>query len=148
MIKIVKKDEKYFSDYVRLQNECFIHPYTLKNMDDEYHDNPFSNFLFALYGDEVVGYIDYLLTFNSATIMQICVDQKYRRKHIASLLLNEMENTFPKEGENRVDFVTLEVRKSNIAAQELYKKFNYELVTTKRNYYEDGEDALYMVKGV
>ena len=148
MIKIVKKDEKYFSDYVRLQNECFIHPYTLKNMDDEYHDNPFSNFLFALYGDEVVGYIDYLLTFNSATIMQICVDQKYRRKHIASLLLNEMENTFPKEGENRVDFVTLEVRKSNIAAQELYKKYNYELVTTKRNYYEDGEDALYMVKGV
>ncbi|MCI6330114.1 MAG: ribosomal protein S18-alanine N-acetyltransferase [Erysipelotrichaceae bacterium] len=148
MIKIVKKDEKYFSDYVRLQNECFRHPYTLKNMDDEYHDNPFSNFLFALYGDEVVGYIDYLLTFNSATIMQICVDQKYRRKHIASLLLNEMENTFPKEGENRVDFVTLEVRKSNIAAQELYKKFNYELVTTKRNYYEDGEDALYMVKGV
>lgn len=148
MIKIVKKDEKYFSDYVRLQNECFIHPYTLKNMDDEYHDNPFSNFLFALYGDEVVGYIDYLLTFNSATIMQICVDQKYRRKHIASLLLEEMENTFPKEGENRVDFVTLEVRKSNIAAQELYKKFNYELVTTKRNYYEDGEDALYMVKGV
>ena len=148
MIKIVKKDEKYFSDYVRLQNECFRHPYILKNMDDEYHDNPFSNFLFALYGDEVVGYIDYLLTFNSATIMQICVDQKYRRKHIASLLLNEMENTFPKEGENRVDFVTLEVRKSNIAAQELYKKFNYELVTTKRNYYEDGEDALYMVKGV
>ena len=148
MIKIVKKDEKYFSDYVRLQNECFIHPYTLKNMDDEYHDNPFSNFLFALYGDEVVGYIDYLLTFNSATIMQICVDQKYRRKHIASLLLEEMENTFPKEGENRVDFVTLEVRKSNIAAQELYKKFNHELVTTKRNYYEDGEDALYMVKGV
>ncbi|MDY5669756.1 MAG: ribosomal protein S18-alanine N-acetyltransferase [Bacilli bacterium] len=148
MIKIVKKDEKYFSDYVRLQNECFIHPYTLKNMDDEYHDNPFSNFLFALYGDEVVGYIDYMLTFNSATIMQICVDQKYRRKHIASLLLNEMEKTFPKEGENRVDFVTLEVRKSNIAAQELYKKFNYELVTTKRNYYEDGEDALYMVKGV
>ena len=148
MIKIVKKDEKYFSDYVRLQNECFIHPYTLKNMDDEYHDNPFSNFLFALYGDEVVGYIDYLLTFNSATIMQICVDQKYRRKHIASLLLEEMENTFQKEGENRVDFVTLEVRKSNIAAQELYKKHNYELVTTKRNYYEDGEDALYMVKGV
>ena len=148
MIQIVEKDEKYFSDYVRLQNECFIHPYTLKNMDDEYHDNPFSNFLFALYGDEVVGYIDYLLTFNSATIMQICVDQKYRRKHIASLLLEEMENTFPKEGENRVDFVTLEVRKSNIAAQELYKKFNYELVTTKRNYYEDGEDALYMVKGV
>ena len=148
MIKIVKKDEKYFSDYVRLQNECFAHPYTLKNMDDEYHDNPFSNFLFALYGDEVVGYIDYLLTFNSATIMQICVDQKYRRKHIASLLLSEMENTFPKEGENRVDFVTLEVRKSNIAAQELYKKYNYELVTTKRNYYEDGEDALYMVKGV
>ena len=60
----------------------------------------------------------------------------------------EQKTTFPKEGENRVDFVTLEVRKSNIAAQELYKKYNYELVTTKRNYYEDGEDALYMVKGV
>ena len=93
MIKIVKKDEKYFSDYVRLQNECFRHPYTLKNMNDEYHDNPFSNFLFALYGDEVVGFIDYLLTFNSATIMQICMKQKYKKKNNTSLQHEEMEHT-------------------------------------------------------
>ena len=43
---------------------------------------------------------------------------------------------------------TLEVRVSNTPAINLYKKLGFIVVTTKKQYYSDGEDAYYMVKGV
>jgi ribosomal-protein-alanine N-acetyltransferase len=43
--------------------------------------------------------------------------------------------------------MTLEVRRSNIAALELYKEFDYRAVGVRPNYYVDeGEDAIVMVK--
>ncbi len=39
---------------------------------------------------------------------------------------------------------TLEVRVSNVAAQSLYDKLGYQVVGTRRHYYQDGEDAYIM----
>ena len=41
---------------------------------------------------------------------------------------------------------TLEVRVSNTVAINLYKSFGYEIVTTRKRYYENGEDAYLMLK--
>lgn len=39
----------------------------------------------------------------------------------------------------------LEVRASNLSAQQLYRKYEYEVVGRRRGYYrDDGEDALLM----
>ena len=43
--------------------------------------------------------------------------------------------------------MTLEVRRSNAAAIELYRQFDYRAVGIRPNYYVDeGEDAIVMVK--
>ena len=43
--------------------------------------------------------------------------------------------------------ITLEVRASNFAAQELYRRFGFEAVALRRGYYQDsGEDALVMMR--
>ena len=43
--------------------------------------------------------------------------------------------------------MTLEVRRSNTAALELYRQFDYRAVGVRPNYYVDeGEDAIVMVK--
>ena len=43
-------------------------------------------------------------------------------------------------------YATLEVRKSNVTAQNLYKSLGYVSVGVRKRYYEDnGEDALLMV---
>ena len=57
-----------------------------------------------------------------------------------------METLFPKDIENVVETVTLEVRESNLKAINLYTKNGYERVIVKPKYYSNGEDALYMVK--
>ena len=50
--------------------------------------------------------------------------------------------------EDPVEFITLEVRKSNEVAQKFYKKHKFEEITTKKSYYDDGEDALYFVRSI
>jgi ribosomal-protein-alanine N-acetyltransferase len=57
-----------------------------------------------------------------------------------------MEQSFPKEIDDLVESVTLEVRVSNKPATELYLKNGYKIVVVKSKYYKDGEDAIYMVK--
>lgn len=43
-------------------------------------------------------------------------------------------------------YVSLNVRVSNRAAVELYRKLNYQITMNKPNHYEDGEEAYYMRK--
>jgi ribosomal-protein-alanine N-acetyltransferase len=40
--------------------------------------------------------------------------------------------------------VTLEVRRSNLAARHLYRKFDFEERRLRRHYYGPGEDAIVM----
>jgi ribosomal-protein-alanine N-acetyltransferase len=44
--------------------------------------------------------------------------------------------------------ITLEVRVSNVGAQELYKKFGFEVIDLIPAYYSDGEDAYLMARTV
>ena len=50
--------------------------------------------------------------------------------------------------EDVVEFITLEVRVSNAPAIAFYKKHKFSEITIKKNYYSDGEDAIYMVRSL
>lgn len=130
-----------------VENESFVEPWSKDQLISDIVYNPYLKTIVALNDNIVVGFVIYLITFNSSTIYQIATRKEFRNKGIASSLLNEMEKTFIKDGEDKVEFVTLEVRKSNLVAQNLYKKNGYEEITIKKNYYSNGEDAIYMVKG-
>ena len=66
-----------------------------------------------------MGFIDFMITFNSATISQVAVTKEYREQGIASKLLEKMYETLPSSGEDIVEFITLEVRESNLPARSL-----------------------------
>ena len=42
--------------------------------------------------------------------------------------------------------ITLEVRVSNVVAINLYKSVGFNIVATRKKYYENGEDAYLMLK--
>ena len=142
--RFVKPED--FETVLKIENECFLEPYTRDQLKYEFEENPVNKIIVAESDGEVVGFIDYLITFNSATIMQIAVTSKFRGQGIATRLLTEMEQSFPKEIDDLVESVTLEVRVSNKPATELYLKNGYKIVVVKSKYYKDGEDAIYMVK--
>ena len=129
-----------------IEDESFINPFTKEDLLYEISQNPVSNFLVLEKDGLVVGFIDYWVTFDSATIDQIAVKKSERNQGFAKILLEKSINDLKELGE--VWFFTLEVRASNEPAINLYKSFGFQKVTIKEKYYDDGEDAIYMVKGL
>ncbi len=134
------------NDIYSLQKECFLEPWKEEDIAYELSKNPVNVFLVAVKDNKIVGYLDYIVTFNSSSIVQIAVNKIYRHQEIASSLLEKMISLLPSNGVEKVEFITLEVRKSNVAAVNLYHKFSFEDICLKPHYYKNGEDAIYMVK--
>ena len=129
-----------------IEDESFINPFTKEDLLYEISQNPVSNFFVLEKDGLVVGFIDYWVTFDSATIDQIAVKKSERNQGFAKILLEKSINDLKELGE--VSFFTLEVRASNEPAISLYKSFGFQKVTIKEKYYDDGEDAIYMIKGL
>ena len=144
--KVRKMVDEDLEQVLELENECFKEPWTKQQWLYELHDNPVNVILVLVDENKIIGFNNYMITFNSATISQIAVSKAYRRQGLAKRLLKEMEDSFIKDGDDKVETITLEVRETNQAAIALYENDGYEVITKKRHYYKDGEDAIYMVK--
>jgi [ribosomal protein S18]-alanine N-acetyltransferase len=95
----------------------------------------------------VVGYGGFWIVVDEAHISTIASDVKWRGHGIGELMLLAM---IERSIELRAHEVTLEVRVSNTVAQNLYRKYGFEVVGRRPGYYRDNdEDAdLMTVSGV
>lgn len=131
---------------VEIEEESFSVPFKRDDILYELENNPFSKTLVIEDGDKkIYGYIIFWITFDSATINRIAVRKNKRNRGFAGFLLQNAEKMRKK---NDVEMVTLEVRASNVPAISLYEKYGFLKITVKKQYYEDGEDAIYMMKGL
>ncbi len=130
-----------------LEKRIFKHPYTENQLLYELTENPVAHLYSAVVDGEVIGFIDFYITFDSSSIVQIGVKEEFRKKGVGNLLLGQMLKDLASQ-EEPVSFITLEVRASNEPAKKFYKKHRFEEITVKRAYYEDGEDAIYMVRSL
>lgn len=88
---------------------------------------------------EIVGYGGLWNIADEAHISTIATHPQYRGRGWGEILLVGM---IRKALVLKATYVVLEVRVSNTVAQNLYKKFGFETVDIKRNYYSNnGEDA-------
>jgi ribosomal-protein-alanine N-acetyltransferase len=104
--------------------------------------NPYSCFLVAEKKEEVIGYICCWFIVDEGQILNLAVHPDSRQSGVGKLLVREILKEAKKK---RVDSLSLEVRKNNLAALSLYKRLGFYEMTIRRKYYEDGEDALLMV---
>ena len=126
---------------------AFSEPWPEKEIRYELHENPVAKLYVATIDNEVVGYLDFMITFDSATINRVAINAEYRQKGIGQALIDKMVDVCH-EQKDTVEFITLEVRSSNTAAQALYLKNGWKQVTVKKGYYSNGEDAIYMIRSI
>ena len=138
-------EEKDLRIVDEIEKVCFVAPWSKEDILREINNNPYATLLVAELDNQVVGFADFWVTFDSATICQIAVLPKYQRNHFGSAL---MEEILKECNAKKVRHLTLEVRKSNSTGISFYQKFGFKTVLVKENYYSNGEDALYMVKEV
>lgn len=90
----------------------------------------------------IVGYGGLWLSVDEGHVTTIAVAPEYRGRGIGELLLNGL---IDQAAALNADMLTLEVRVSNIIAQQLYLKYGFRPAGTRPRYYTDnGEDALIM----
>lgn len=128
-----------------LSKECFAIPWTLDSITNELN-NPLAKYIIAedLETNEVIGFVGIWIIAGEGDITNIAVNPNYRKHGVASnLLLNLLDIC---KSLNCND-ITLEVRESNIPAQNLYKKFDFKEEGIRKGYYSDnGENAIIMWK--
>ena len=138
-------ERRDLKNIMEIEEESFIAKWNEQQFLYELFENPYNVILVAEIDDKVVGFIDFLITFNSSTISQIAVKKEFRKKGIANSLIEKMIEILKKQ-KDIVETSTLEVRTHNLKAVNLYKKFGYEIKHVKKGYYTNGDDAYYMVK--
>ena len=95
-------------------------------------------------GDRLVGYLVVSRYVDAWHIMNVAVDPEYRRRGVATRLLDALFVTTA--GDARRGY-TLEVRVSNTTAIALYERLGFQATGVRRGYYTDNrEDALVMWK--
>jgi ribosomal-protein-alanine N-acetyltransferase len=90
---------------------------------------------------DLVGFLCRWLVADECHILNIAVHPEYRRLGVGLYLLNF---TIAEAVSKQASCVTLEVRRANVAARQLYRKLRFEERRLRKHYYGPGEDAIVM----
>jgi ribosomal-protein-alanine N-acetyltransferase len=135
--------KRHLRDVLTIENQVYPKPWTpgiFQSELDEMRDG-YRNYVIARIDGQLVGYAGLLYSGDDAHITNIAVDPEVQRRHIgARLLLHQARLAIDLGFRN----LTLEVRTSNTAAQELYRRFGMAPAGIRKNYYEGVEDAIVM----
>jgi ribosomal-protein-alanine N-acetyltransferase len=127
---------------VDLDQKSFSLPWPERSFRFEVTDNPASRCWVAEIEGQVVGMIVVWLIVDEAHVATLATHPGFRRRGIGQKLLAHALRQMIEEG---AQSSFLEVRESNLAAQEMYRKFGYEVTGRRRRYYRDNdEDAILM----
>ncbi len=123
---------------------CFPTPWSRKSLEKEIENSELTKYVIAKKSGIVIGYAGMWIILDEGHITNIAVHPEYRGIGAGSLLLEALIEIC------KIEFIksmTLEVRKSNIRAQNLYKKYGFLQNGIRKGYYRDNkEDALIMWK--
>ncbi len=136
-----------------LERALFQHPWTQGALMEELACKDAFNYILKFTDSDGVerigGYVCLRLLADELHILKLAVAHDWRRRGIASWLL---ERSFPPAVEKGADAAFLEVRASNDSAIRLYNKLGFNVIGKRVNYYpcpgDSGarEDALMMKK--
>ena len=123
---------------IQIENACFSVPWSRESFIKELQ-NPAAYYVGAACEEELAAYGGLWQVAGEGHITNIAVLPRYRRRGLGKHLL---ENMICFAGEQKLAFLTLEVRKSNLAAIGLYAGFGFVKTGLRKNYYADTcEDA-------
>lgn len=126
-------DKKLLHDIARLEKEYFKSPWSYEMLASSMD----AGCVFTVATDDeiLVGYGGF---YKTGDITNIAVDAAQRGKGIGNTIVQSMLQL---AREYQVETLFLEVRVSNSIAIKLYDKCGFKHISTRKRYYEDGEDA-------
>lgn len=134
MIRTYKLSDLKTIDYIGNQiKPNFVNEYDIDKI--ELYD--WLNLLIYEENEKVIGFIEFANNVGNIDIYTIAVAENFKRQGIATQLIDYVKRNYDYET------ITLEVRSKNDAAIQMYQKNGFEVINTRKKYYEN-DDAYVM----
>jgi ribosomal-protein-alanine N-acetyltransferase len=140
--------EKHLGEILKLNLRCFKagENYTKYTFSYLLNEPNCLSYRAVTPNGQIVGFVFVITDEGGAGhITTIGVAPEHRRRGLANKLLRHAEEALRKRC---VNTVMLEVRVGNIAAQNLYRDFDYSITQRLLQYYNNGEDGFLMIKSL
>ncbi len=140
--------EKNLEELLRLNMRCFKNGenYTKHTFAYLLNEPNALSYQVVTADDKMAGFVCVLVGEDGAAhITTIGIAPEHRRRRLAEKLLAHLEKSLKAKG---VGAIVLEVRVSNTAAQNLYKRRGFSIVQRIARYYNNGEDGFLMMKSL
>lgn len=144
-LTIVRMSISDISDVLRIERNSFSTTWPSDAFYNELNTNKLAHYFVGRIGTKVVVYGGIWVIFEDSHVTTIAVDAAYRGRKFGEVMLQHLIDEAIERG---AAWMTLEVRESNVVAQQLYRKYGFTTVTTRKGYYSDNnENALVMWAG-
>jgi ribosomal-protein-alanine N-acetyltransferase len=131
MIVITPMQDKDIPVVVEIEKLSFKFPKPESIFREDEH-----KYLVARDENKIAGYIGIEKILDETHIINMAVHPDYRGAGIGKRLMQHVLND--------EDVFFLEVRASNETAKKMYEKYGFSVISTRKAYYADGEDAYVM----
>lgn len=140
--KISPIEQRHIAAIAKLESVCFSEPWSAEGILESYNHG--TRFIVAENEIDVLGYMGFAAVCGEGYVTNVAVFEKYRNMGVGTALVSEAVSYCK---ENKLDFLSLEVRKSNENAIKLYEKFGFQVVGERKDFYRNPkENALIMTK--
>lgn len=143
LVVISEMQRRHIRSVMTIEQQVYPRPWTARVFEDEIAmmHRLHRYYLIAHIGNEVVGYGGLLFAGDDAHVTNIAVNPTWHRRGVATELLIELAWEARERG---FAALTLEVRHTNVAAQDLYRRFGFVPAGVRKKYYENTDDAIVM----
>jgi len=137
MADIFNVSEADLDALAEIEKKCIPDPWSINSFRAEFAAKG-SVFLAARQDGVICGFVTASTVLDEVCISNVAVLPEYRKQGIAEALVRE-------QMKNKMSFITLEVRESNLKAISLYTKCGFKNVGIRPNFYTDPtENAIIM----
>ena len=142
---ILPLSQYHLDDVARIESESFSTPWSYQQLADELN-NPLARYVVLLADGKCIGYGGGFAVAGEFEITTIAVAAQYRKQGYGAKLLTALTDAAKAAG---AETMYLEVRLSNTPAQALYRRFGFDEVGRRANYYtHPTEDAILMSRSL
>jgi [ribosomal protein S18]-alanine N-acetyltransferase len=142
LVHIQPMRRRHVRSVLRIEQQVYPRPWSASLFMSELAMRSSRAYYVARVGRELVGYAGLMMTLDEGHVTTIAVDPRRHRAKIGTRLLLVLAREAIERGATAL---TLEVRMSNSAAQDMYRRFGFGPVGVRKNYYQEvNEDALVM----
>lgn len=127
-------DSKEYLELGKLVNSNFENLFNLELLLNSKYDRVFGYYE----NDKLKAFVHVRILYETLEIINIVVDPSYRRRGIATLLLEHIKNI------DGIKEMILEVNINNEPALKTYQNFNFKVISERKNYY--GSDTALIMK--